>query len=162
VAGRKGPSALVGVANSLQCEVDAHERRCVVVDTVRFRGKYLSLTTYRRDGRAVATPVWFVDEDGRLLVQTDLGSGKVKRIRENSTVSLALCNARGRPRGDQVEGHAEVVGASETAHIDTLIRRKYQRDMLVIAPLRWAQTTFHLGKDRGPTVGLAITPGPPA
>jgi len=37
----------------------------------RFPGKYLSLTSYKRDGTGVATRVWFVIDDGRLLVMTD-------------------------------------------------------------------------------------------
>ena len=38
----------------------------------RFSGKYLSLTSYKRDGTGIATPVWFVIDDGRLLVMTML------------------------------------------------------------------------------------------
>ena len=49
--------------------------------TSAFAGKYLSLTSFRRDGTGVATPVWFVEVDGRLLVETDAGSYKVRRIR---------------------------------------------------------------------------------
>jgi len=130
----------------------------MVETTTRFRGKYLSLTSYKRDGTAVATPVWFVDEGGKLLVQTDLTSGKIKRIRANPEVSVALCNGIGHLRGAQVKGRAEVLDTSQVAHIEGLIRRKYRWDMLLIGPLRWVQKTFHLGKDRGPTVGLVITP----
>lgn len=130
----------------------------MVETTVEFRGKYLSLTTYKRDGTAVATPVWFVKEDGMLLVQTDIGSGKVKRIRANPEVSVAPCNGMGHLSGEQMKGRAEVLGARHTAHIEVLIRRKYRWDMLIIGPLRWAQRRLHLGKERGPSVGLAITP----
>ena len=35
----------------------------------RFRGKYLSLTSFRRDGSGVATPVWFVSDNGHVLVE---------------------------------------------------------------------------------------------
>jgi PPOX class probable F420-dependent enzyme len=106
--------------------------------------------------------VWFVEQDCELLVQTELGSGKVKRIRANPVVSAALCNGMGHLRGEQVKGRAEGLVASETGRIEDLVRRKYHWDMLIIGPLRWAQRTFHLGKDRGPTVGLAITPDPAA
>ena len=40
-------------------------------------GKYLRVTSFRRGGAAVATPVWFVTEGGRFLVMTDKHSGKV-------------------------------------------------------------------------------------
>ena len=61
-----------------------------------FRGRYLSITSYKRDGRGVATPVWFVQRDGRLLAETDAASGKVKRIRRNPQVRVAVCTASGR------------------------------------------------------------------
>ena len=130
----------------------------MVETTARFGGKYLSLTTYKRDGTAVVTPVWFFEVDGQLLVQTDLQSGKVKRIRANPDVRLALCNGMGHLRGPKVKGHAEILERGETARIERLIKGKYRWDMVIIGPLRWAQHTLHLGKDRGPTVGLAITP----
>ena len=66
----------------------------------RFRGKYLSLTSFRRDGSGVATPVWFVADNGHLVVETDADSYKVKRIRRDPHVRIALCDARGRVRGD--------------------------------------------------------------
>ena len=62
-------------------------------------GKYLSLTSFRRDGTGVATPVWFVEAGGRLLVETDAASYKVRRIRRNPQVTIAPCTATGRRRG---------------------------------------------------------------
>ena len=63
-------------------------------------GKYLSITSYRRDGTGVATPVWFVEEGGRLLVMTAADSGKVKRSPvRNAFVTAAPCSARGPASG---------------------------------------------------------------
>src|ERR1017187_6982171 len=62
-----------------------------------FRGKYLSVISFKRDGTSVATPVWFVEEDGRLLVGTDAASGKVKRIRRHPQVRVAVCTGTGWP-----------------------------------------------------------------
>ena len=56
----------------------------------RFRGKYLSLTSFRRDGSGVATPMWFVDDNGHLVVETDADSYKVKRIRRDPHVRIAV------------------------------------------------------------------------
>ena len=131
----------------------------MVETTTRFRGKYLSLTTFKRDGTAVATPVWFVEQDGKLLIQTDLGSGKVRRIKANPQVRLALCNGMGHLRGPKVNGRAEILEAGETVRVERCIKDKYRWDMLIIGPFRWAQRALSLGKVRGPTVGLAITPG---
>jgi hypothetical protein len=67
----------------------------------------------------------------------------------------------GHLRGEKVNARAEVLADSETSRIEDLIRGKYHWDMMIFGPLRWAQRTFHLGKDRGPTVALAITPDAP-
>lgn len=61
-------------------------------------GKYVSITSFRRDGTGVATPVWFVQEGGRPLAQTGANSGKIKRIRRNPRVMIVPCGATGRLR----------------------------------------------------------------
>ena len=70
---------------------------------------YVSIESYRRNGDAVRTPVWIVQEAGLLYCWTMLSSGKVKRIRRNSKVKLAACDARGKIRGDWVEASARVL-----------------------------------------------------
>jgi PPOX class probable F420-dependent enzyme len=50
--------------------VTQHEMRPARRAAVGIAGKYLSLTTYRRDGTPVSTPLWFVEDDGRLVVIT--------------------------------------------------------------------------------------------
>ena len=49
--------------------------------------KYISLTTFRKTGVGVATPVWFGEEDGKLYVMTRSDMGKTKRIRNNPQVT---------------------------------------------------------------------------
>ena len=68
----------------------------------RFRGKYLRVTSYRRDGTPVATPVWFVQDGAQLLAETGASSYKVRRIRANPAISVVACSASGRPQ----YGHA--------------------------------------------------------
>jgi uncharacterized protein len=70
--------------------------------TTAFPGKYLSITSFRRDGTGKATPVWFVQEGGCLLVETDASSYKVRRIRRNPRVMVAPCGPTGRLRGEPV------------------------------------------------------------
>jgi len=123
-----------------------------------FPGRYLSVTSYKRDGTGVATPVWFVQRDGRLLVETDAASGKVKRIKRNPAVLVAACTASGRIRGEQADAVAELLPGSEVAGIETLIARKYRVDVMFIKPLRIAQSALHLGRPRTTPVILAITP----
>lgn len=52
-----------------------------------YRSQYINLTTFRRNGQAVATPVWFVALNGRLYISTNVNSGKAKRIRANGKAS---------------------------------------------------------------------------
>jgi hypothetical protein len=124
-----------------------------------FGGKYLSITSYRRDGTPVATPVWFVQEDGDLLVQTDAGSGKVKRIRRNPNVRIAPCTASGRLRAELTAAHAAVLPADQTSWAEELLAHKYRMGILVIRPLWAVKQALHLGRPRTTTVILKITPG---
>lgn len=85
--------------------------------------RYISLTTRRRDGSLVSTPVWVVSDDGRrLLVWTHASTWKVKRIRRDPRVLVAKSNYRGRERGPRLEGHARVVN---DVNVRKLIREKY-------------------------------------
>lgn len=72
-------------------------------------GRYLSLATFRRSGKAVETPVWFAESGGRLYVFTAGDSGKVKRLRNSPRARIAPCDARGRLRGGWVEARARIV-----------------------------------------------------
>ena len=123
-----------------------------------FRGRYLSITSYKRDGRGVATPVWFVQQDGRLLVETDAASGKVKRLRRNPQVQVAVCTASGRLRGGQVPAVAQILPGSEIAAAERLIAAKYRFDMIIFRPLRFVQSRLHLGRPRTRPVILGIVP----
>jgi PPOX class probable F420-dependent enzyme len=89
-------------------------------------GAYVSLTTFRRDGTPVATPVWASRDGDRLYVWTEAGAGKVKRLRGNPRVLLAPCDARGRLQGTQVEGTAVLLdGAAGVERVRRLHRAKY-------------------------------------
>lgn len=88
-------------------------------------GKYLSLTTHKKDGSTVATPVWVARDGNELVVITDATSGKAKRIRNSGNVVLAPCDMRGKVTGASVEGRARLTDSTETEHIATQIKRKY-------------------------------------
>src|SRR2546423_8832669 len=80
------------------------------------RSRYVSLTTFRRDGTAVATPVWQAVSGDEMFVVSDAGAGKVKRIRNNGRVVVTACDIRGRiaPGAAGAEGTARVVGEGGT------------------------------------------------
>src|SRR5262245_17949297 len=58
--------------------------------------RYIALTTYRRDGRPVTTPVWLASLKGKLYVFTASNTGKAKRVRATSRVRFAPSNMNGR------------------------------------------------------------------
>jgi PPOX class probable F420-dependent enzyme len=80
------------------------------------REAYVSLATFRRDGREVRTPVWIAADGAHLYVYTNEKSGKVKRIRGNGRARLAACDARGRLRRPEqwVDARARVVTDAQT------------------------------------------------
>jgi uncharacterized protein len=85
--------------------------------------RYISLTTFKRDGTPVSTPVWVVTDDGaRLLVWSGESTWKVRRIRREPHVLVAPASFRGVERGERVAGVARVV---DDPGIDALLRRKY-------------------------------------
>jgi PPOX class probable F420-dependent enzyme len=90
--------------------------------------KYILLTTFRRDGTPVATPVWVVKlDDERFGFWTSSGSGKAKRLAHTERVTVAACDARGRVRtgATPVEATARVVTGSEFDTIRERIVAKY-------------------------------------
>ena len=113
--------------------------------------KYLLVTTFRRDGREVSTPVWKVRDGDALGIWTVTKSGKVKRIRNRPEVRLAPCDVRGRPLGETVDGSAEILDAAGTSRY----RRKIARTYWLTGP--WVVLASRLRRGRDGTVGIRIT-----
>ena len=89
------------------------------------KGNYVLVTTFRRDGTPVPTPVWVGRDGDELIVWTGTETGKVKRIRNNPVVELAPCDLRGRPRGESVTGTARILDPEESHRGRRLLKRKY-------------------------------------
>ena len=87
--------------------------------------KYISLTTFRKSGAGVATPIWFGEEDGKLYVMTRSISGKVKRLRNNPNVNVAPCTIRGKVTGPEFVATARLLPEADHKHARALINRKY-------------------------------------
>lgn len=90
--------------------------------------KYVLFTTYRRDGGAVSTPVWWADMgDGTFAFWTSSASGKAKRLAHTQQVTVQPCNARGvvRPGSSPVEATARVVSGSELDAVRKRVVAKY-------------------------------------
>jgi PPOX class probable F420-dependent enzyme len=88
--------------------------------------KYISLTTFKKDGTAVARPVWVVSDDGRrLLVLTGPDTWKVKRLRRDPHVVVAASDYRGRVRGESFEGVGRLLDIPQGSLVEPLLDRKY-------------------------------------
>jgi PPOX class probable F420-dependent enzyme len=123
-----------------------------VVDEIG-RSKHVSLTTYRKDGTAVATPVWHVVNGGELFVVSDADAWKVKRIRNNSHVIVTVCGIRGKiaPGAPSAEGTARLVDEAALESGRRLLARKYVLSRMG----NWFTKILHLR--RSPTIGIAVT-----
>ncbi|MFE9042630.1 PPOX class F420-dependent oxidoreductase [Streptomyces sp. NPDC012421] len=118
------------------------------------RGRYLSLTTYRKNGTGVATPVWYAVEGERVYVWTRTDSWKVKRLRNDPRVELAVCDLRGNiPEGAvRTPGTARLVTGEELRHVRRLLSRKYTYQYWLVD---WPATLARLGKR--PHTGIVVT-----
>ncbi len=116
--------------------------------------KYLLLTTFRRNGQPVSTPVWVAPDGGSLAVWTVRDSGKVKRIRRSGAVELAPCDVRGVPHGPSVRGRAMALDEADTRRVERLLVRKY--GLLARLYIRLS----HHRRGRDGTVGVTITVDP--
>ena len=98
-----------------------------------FPGRYLSVTSFKRDGTGVATPVWFISDGERLFAFTDLHSPKVRRIHRNPHVLIASCRVDGKLRRDPVSAHAEVLTAEvDFERVQALLLDRYKISYRVV------------------------------
>jgi len=88
--------------------------------------EFIVLTTYRKDGTAVPTAVWFAYDQGKLYITTTRSTGKIKRIRNNGHVQMTPSDRTGNLLGEpQVEGHAHENRAEERSHAYAALAQKY-------------------------------------
>jgi len=101
------------------------ERRADLDDVLP--GRYLSMTSFRRDGSRVATPVWSVSDGERLFALTDLRSAKIRRIRHDPHVLVASCRVDGKLRSEPVSSQADVLtSAADLERVQKLLLARYR------------------------------------
>lgn len=90
--------------------------------------EFARLTTFRRSGEPVPTPMWFAIDGGRLVFSTPAGVGKLKRLRHTTRVEVQPCSRRGEPEpgSTSTAGTARIVTeAAERESIEAQLQRKY-------------------------------------
>lgn len=87
--------------------------------------KCISLTTFKRDGSRVSTPIWFNVMNGKIYVTTETSAWKVKRIANNPRVEFAVCTQGGKVTGQTFGGTARIVAPVELAAVISAKKRRY-------------------------------------
>ena len=83
------------------------------------------LTSYRKDGTPVGTPVHVAVEDGRAFFRTWDTAWKAKRLRRNPEVELAPSTLRGHPTGEAIHARAELLEGDDAALAAHALSDKY-------------------------------------
>jgi uncharacterized protein len=89
------------------------------------KAPFIDLITFRKDGRAVHTTVLAAPRDGDLLVRTHHAAGKLKRIKQNSSVEIVPLDSRGRPVGGAQSGTARILPTDESVRCLHLLHRRH-------------------------------------
>ena len=87
--------------------------------------QYVALTTYRRDGTPVVTPVWAAAEGGSLFIFSNPNAGKVKRVRNSSRATVAPCTATGTITGAALPAEAFLLSDDQMSKVWSLLVKKY-------------------------------------
>jgi uncharacterized protein len=87
--------------------------------------QYINLETYRKNGQAVTTPVWFTIDDNKIFVVTRNKTGKVKRLQNNYKVRIVPSGIRGRPKGEWLNANAVFANPEQLEHALKLRNKKY-------------------------------------
>ena len=110
---------------------------------------YMNLETYRRNGIGIATPVWFtIGDDKMVYVVTRTGTGKVKRLRNDSKVRIVPCNMRGQPKAEWLNGNGTFASPEQLKL--ALIRRDKKYGFK-------AKLSGLFSRTKGDLIGIRIT-----
>jgi PPOX class probable F420-dependent enzyme len=93
------------------------------------------LTTFRRDGTPVGTPVSIAVDAGRGYLRSPGNAWKVKRLRNDPRVEVAPCTPRGRPTGAAMTAVARRLEGEEARRAAELLRRRHPVLQGVLVPL---------------------------
>ena len=92
----------------------------------QFSGRrYINLESYKKDGKAVLTPVQSIQENGLVYFRTDPRTWKVKRIKRNPHVRIVPSNRSGKPTGTWVDGRARILEGQESDRMMLVFKKEY-------------------------------------
>ncbi len=126
------------------------------------RQKTVLLTTYRRDGSPVPTPVSIAVDGERAFVRTYEKAGKVRRLRRNPVVEVAPCTTRGRRTGAAIGAVARRLSGDEAKVAARALARKNPVLQGVLVPLGHRLMRFRTGRTVHYELVALVTTPPPA
>lgn len=129
------------------------------------RAEFVLLTTFRRTGEPVATPMWFAKDGDLVVFSTPAGVGKLKRLRHTTRVEMQECSRRGQPvpGSSPVPGTARVVtDDAERRHVEQLLDTKYRWQWKVAQGVERVLARVRRQPPPKPRVAIIVTPGRPA
>jgi PPOX class probable F420-dependent enzyme len=118
--------------------------------------RFVSLTTFRRSGAPVPTPVWVLPDGAALIVSTPAGAAKLKRIRNDERVTAVACDRRGRvdPAAPVLEGVAEIITDRDASGaVNHRLLGKYGLEFRAFMAVEWV-----LKRGNSDRVVIRITP----
>jgi uncharacterized protein len=97
--------------------------------------KTILLTTYKRDGTPVPTPVSIAFDGDRAFFRTWNEAGKYKRLRNNPKVEVAPATLRGEPTAPAIEAKATPLEGTEARLAAKTLARRHRFLHRVLVPL---------------------------
>jgi len=124
--------------------------------------KTILLTTYKRDGTPVGTPVSIAFDGDRAFFRSYDKAWKTRRLRNNPQVELAPATLRGRTTGPPVQGRATLL-AGEQAHVAArALARRHRVLQGVLVPLAHRLRGYRTLHYELTTDPVPASPGTPA
>lgn len=110
------------------------------------RSAAVLLTTFRRNGQGVSTPVGIQSGNGKTYFTTWSTTGKVKRLAHNPHVTLAPCTRRGKILGPTIAAIARRLDETQAKEISASLPKTFKGQMWnLIYKLRgWQPVIYEL------------------
>jgi uncharacterized protein len=97
--------------------------------------KTILLTTYKRDGTPIGTPVSIAFDGERAFFRSYDKAWKTKRLRNNPHVEAAPCTMRGKPTGEAIPAQATLLDDDQSHMAATALSRQHRVLQAVLVPL---------------------------
>ena len=97
--------------------------------------KTVLLTTYKRDGTGVGTPVSIAFDGDRAFFRTWHKAWKTKRLAREPSVKVAPCTLRGEPTGPALSAQARLLEGQDAHLAATALARRHPFLQRLLVPM---------------------------